>query len=263
MFATHTEPTVVPDDESSPQVDDISPLMYENHLTPPAGTLFFSKQAITIFENEDIKQRNSLGQTLRYETLTWRSDVYKYVTNAKPDEPDFQRRGGEIYVIFVHGGIAKPSGFIPGVGLEYMQTVKVPPSIIPVKHYPATGSGIQSGENWSYDIGFKQTMSMFNHGGNGVLDFQASYMEDFVRTKARQRGSELTDGVEFSVHFEPDVFGQWPVIGFSVFKCLDPGVFPVTFTFEASAGRRVGDTYHSSASTTRNVVIDFDFLSPR
>ncbi|KAF4594306.1 hypothetical protein EYR40_009109 [Pleurotus pulmonarius] len=221
MFATHTEPTVVPDDESSPQVDDISPLMYENHLTPPAGTLFFSKsypftlcedstdhlgsrQAITIFENEDIKQRNSLGQTLRYETLTWRSDVYKYVTNAKPDEPDFQRRGGEIYVIFVHGGIAKPSGFIPGVGLEYMQTVKVPPSIIPVKHYPATGSGIQSGENWSYDIGFKQTMSMFNHGGNGVLDFQASYMEDFVRTKARQRGSELTDGVEFSVHFEPD-----------------------------------------------------------
>ncbi|KDQ27119.1 hypothetical protein PLEOSDRAFT_158972 [Pleurotus ostreatus PC15] len=215
MSATHAESTLVPDDESRPQIDNISPLLYENHLTPPAGTLFFSKsQAIAIFENEDIKHRNVLGQTIRYETLTWRSDVYKYVTNAKPDDPDFQRRGGEIFVIFVH----------------------------PVKHYPATGSGIQSGENWTHKIGFKQTMSMFNHGGNGILDFQASYMEDFVRTKSQQRGSELTNGVEFSVHFEPDVFGQWPVIGFSVFKCLDPSAFPVTFTFEASAGRRVGDT---------------------
>ncbi|KAG9223593.1 hypothetical protein CCMSSC00406_0009224 [Pleurotus cornucopiae] len=143
------------------------------------------RQAISIFENEDIKHRNVLGQTIRCETLTWRSDVYKYVTNTKPDDHDFQRRGGEIYVIFVHGGVAKSLGVIRGVGFEYMQTVKVPPSIIPVKHYLATGSGIQPGENWSYEIGFKQTMSTFNHEGNGILDFQASYMEDFVTTKAQ------------------------------------------------------------------------------
>lgn len=32
-------------------------------------------------------------------------------------------------------------------------------------------------------------------------------MEDFARTKAQRRRSELTDGVEFSVHFEQDVSG--------------------------------------------------------
>lgn len=54
-------------------------------------------------------------------------------------------------------------------------------------------------------ISFKQSMSLFNNGGNNALDFVASYVEDFVRVKSQQRGSETNDGVYFSVSLDEDV----------------------------------------------------------
>lgn len=48
-------------------------------------------------------------------------------------------------------------------------------------------------------------MSMFNNGGNSMFDFVASYVEDFVRIKAQQRGAETTDGIYFSVSLDPFV----------------------------------------------------------
>ncbi|KAF4593416.1 hypothetical protein EYR38_009130 [Pleurotus pulmonarius] len=255
--------------------DSKSPRAYENHLTPPAGTVYFSKETITVFDNVDITRTNGLGQTIRYETITWRPKVYKYVTNTKPDDPDFQKHGGEIYIIIVHGGIAKAGAITSGIGYEYMQTIEAPPSMIPVKHYPATGSGTQSDENWSYQINYRQSMAMFNNGGNGTLDFDASYAEDFTRIKSQQRGAETTNGMYFSVSLNEDVFGEWPVIGLSVFKCLDTN-FPVSFSkwylihdvdfsldefiaFGASTGQRRDDVYYPDASISQDVVIDFDF----
>ncbi|KAF9501693.1 hypothetical protein BDN71DRAFT_477430 [Pleurotus eryngii] len=194
------------------------------------------------------------------QTLTWRTDVYKYVTRAKPDDANFQQEGGEIYIIMVHSGLSKTGGVTSSIGWEYVQTVKAPSSVIPVKQYPATNSGTQSGDNWSYNIGFKQTMPMFKNGANELLDFPASYTEDFVRNKSQQRGAEITNGVEFSVHLEEDVFGEWPVIAFSVFKCLDPSVFPVTFTFEATAGQRRNNVYTPQGTKlSKDVVVDFAF----
>ncbi|KAG9223647.1 hypothetical protein CCMSSC00406_0008530 [Pleurotus cornucopiae] len=223
---------------------------YENHLTPPAGTVFFSKETITVFDNVDITNTNIFGDIRRVETLTWRPEVYKYVTNARPDDPKFQQHGGEVYIILVHGGIARAGVFSSAIGYEYMQTIKVPSSVIPVKQFPASGSGTQSGDNWSYKIGFKQSMSLFNNGGNSAIDFDASYVEDFVRIKSQQRGSETDNGVYFSVSLDEDVYGEWPVIGLSVFKCMDTN-FPVTFTFEASTGQRRNDVYTPDDSISR------------
>ncbi|KAL4256255.1 hypothetical protein AB1N83_012573 [Pleurotus pulmonarius] len=88
-----------------------------------------------------------------------------------------------------------------------------------MRQYPASNSGTQSDDNWSYTIDFMNTMPMFSNGGNSVFDFEASYKEDF-----------------FAATAEPDEkIDDHTIIGLSVFKCLDPAVFPVTFTFEASA----------------------------
>lgn len=38
-----------------------------------------------------------------------------------------------------------------------------------------------------------------------MFDFVASYVEDFVRIKAQQRGAETTDGIYFSVSLDPFV----------------------------------------------------------
>lgn len=48
-------------------------------------------------------------------------------------------------------------------------------------------------------------MPMFSNGGNTVFDFEASYKEDFVRSKFKQTGIETNDGVEFAAVEPQDV----------------------------------------------------------
>lgn len=48
-------------------------------------------------------------------------------------------------------------------------------------------------------------MAMFNNGGNGTVDFDASYMEEVTRIKSQQRGAETTNGVYVSVSLNEDV----------------------------------------------------------
>lgn len=98
------------------------------------------RETITIFNNQQISVN-----ALHLETLTWRTDVYKYTTGARPDEPDFKRKGGEIYIIMVHAGTGRAPDVLPF--FELTRTVKVPPSIIPVKQYPASDSGTPSGSD--------------------------------------------------------------------------------------------------------------------
>lgn len=39
---------------------------------------------------------------------------------------------------------------------------------------------------------------MFSNGGNNIFDFEASYKNDFIRSKFQQTGEEVTGGVEFA-----------------------------------------------------------------
>lgn len=255
---TTTSPTVLDEVEKNPASGDITsevPVrIYVNRLTPPIGTSFFHKESITIFDNKQITNSGGLQ-----ETLTWRTDVYKYVTGARPDAPDFKAKGGEIYIIMVHGGTGHTRH--PSVinFNEYVRRVKAPSPIIPVKQYPASHSGTQSDDKWSYNINYSNTMPMFNNGGNGVFDFEAVYQEDFVRYRSKQTGFETTDSVEFAVIAGgmPAMSPDYSIIGLSVFKCLDPSAFPAKFNFEARAGNHVSTIDYGSIQ--RDVSISFDF----
>ncbi|KAF9493451.1 hypothetical protein BDN71DRAFT_1095348 [Pleurotus eryngii] len=130
---------------------------------------------------------------------------------------------------------------------------------LPVEQYPASHTETRSGDDWS--IGYTQTI----------------YHEDFTDYESQQTGAEMSGGVEFAVHFEKDVgFVDFPIAGFSVFKCFDPTIFPVTFTFEASTGVRRDDgvvpcfiarsvfhvvhrQYTPDACVIQDVPIDFKF----
>ncbi|KAF4604543.1 hypothetical protein EYR40_003317 [Pleurotus pulmonarius] len=218
------------------------------------SSFFLFRETLNIFSKQPI-----LVSEIPIETVTWRTEVYKYVTRVRPDDPNFKKNGGEIFIIMVHGGTSDLGPF-PLIKCE--KTIKVPSSIIPMRQYPASNSGTQSDDNWSYSIDFMNTMPMFSNGGNSVFDFEASYKEDFVRSKFKQTGTETTDGVQFAATAEPDEsqkIDDHTIIGLSVFKCLDPAVFPVTFTFEASArGEMVTVPIHRTIS--KKVTIDFDFF---
>ncbi|KAL4261931.1 DUF1769-domain-containing protein [Pleurotus pulmonarius] len=243
--------TVTDDVETKSISDDIVPFKYSNRLTPPIGTTFFHKESVTIFNDEKI----SVGR-LHLETVTWRTDVYKYATGARPDQPDFKKKGGEIYIIIVHTGTGRGPDVLPF--FEFTRTVKVPSSITPMKQYPASDSGTPSGDDLAYKIDYSNAMAMFKDGGNSSFPFDAAYEEDYVRHQGEQTGVEITDGVQFEViprvpfHYSY----TYPIIGLSVFKCLEPSAFPATFTFRAGAGWP-GSSRHSSIS--KDVSISFDF----
>ncbi|KAF4573603.1 hypothetical protein EYR36_008121 [Pleurotus pulmonarius] len=74
-----------------------------------------------------------------------------------------------------------------------------------MKQYPSSNSGIQTGDNWSYNIDYTSTMPMFNNGGNGAFDFEASYKEDFVLSRLKQTGAVVANGVEFATIDPQDV----------------------------------------------------------
>ncbi|KAF7436093.1 hypothetical protein PC9H_002919 [Pleurotus ostreatus] len=223
--------------------------IYANHLAPPITTSFFHKQTINVFDNYQIQDGSRI-----LETLTWRTDVYKYVTRARPDDPNFKQNGGEIYIIMAHEGTCLMGR--PLILPAYLKTVKVPSSIMPVRQFPANDSGIQSGDDWSYNIDYANTMPMFNQGGNNVFDFEASFKEDFVRSKCKQIGEETSDGLVFGVVEPRAISINYPVKGLSVFKCLDPTIFPVNITFEAS----VRDGGNVLGSISKEVTIPFDFF---
>lgn len=48
-------------------------------------------------------------------------------------------------------------------------------------------------------------MPMFNNGGNGAFEFEASYKEDFVLSRAKQTGAVIASGVEFATIDPQDV----------------------------------------------------------
>ncbi|KAF9492214.1 hypothetical protein BDN71DRAFT_1509681 [Pleurotus eryngii] len=172
----------------------------------------------------------------------------------RPDDPNFKQNGGEISIFMVHGGTSE-TGALPK--FKDSKKIKVLPSIIPMKQYPASNSGVQSGDDWSYNIDYTNVMPMFSNGGNAVFDFEASYKEDFVRSKFKQTGIEMNDSVEFVAVEPQDVrlkIDDHPIIGLSVFKCLDPAGFPVTFTFEAAVMERGSQEYRERR---------FEVLSPK
>ncbi|KAG9223472.1 hypothetical protein CCMSSC00406_0006964 [Pleurotus cornucopiae] len=237
---------------------------YVNNLSPPVGTSYDEQETINVFENKILSFWENPRGLWKTEQLTWNVDLYKYVTGAKPSDPNFRQNGGMIYIVMVHGGIANNQD---NARLnQYGYRVTVPSTLNTVLHYPATGSGTPDGANWDYTISFKQNMPMFNNGGNSPFNFQAEYQRNFTRILVEQEGTVTPTGVEFSweYHKTLGLGGSWPINGLTLFKTQDPTIFPVTMKFEAWVYERLGvrpgyERYVGNAST--DVSVDFKFTA--
>lgn len=101
------------------------------------------RETHTIFDQEWIYSENpSLRMLLAL--LTWRVDVYTYVSNAMPDDPLFSEKNGSILVVFVHSGMVENTG--PGPCETSLRIETLPEAtIIPQTQLPPQDSGVPSG----------------------------------------------------------------------------------------------------------------------
>ncbi|KAF4568252.1 hypothetical protein EYR40_010350 [Pleurotus pulmonarius] len=189
-------------------------------------------QTTTLFDNEQFtatifgsswSEAESLVQT-----LTWKVDIYTYITGAWPDQPQFEADGGAVMVVIVHSGHLS---FDCRKGHSTYRVTATPP-VAAQKQLPPTGSGVKNEDywNWNYSISYQEVMNMFDNGGNGTLDFDARYKEDFSRREPLT-GITLSNGVEFGTKFESDNTDppKFNLAGVSIFRANTPDAFPAKF----------------------------------
>ncbi|KAF4586358.1 hypothetical protein EYR38_010634 [Pleurotus pulmonarius] len=201
----------------------------------PSGRVALSWQTATLFDNEQFTATIfgsswSEAEAL-VQTLTWKVDIYTYITGARPDQPQFEADGGAVMVI-VHSGHLS---FDCRKGHSTYR-VTAPPPVAAQKQLPPTGSGVKNEDYWNYSISYQEVMNMFNNGGNGTLDFDARYKEDFSRREPLT-GMTLSNGVEFGTKFESDNADppKFNLAGVSIFRANTPDAFPAKFSFEANS----------------------------
>lgn len=153
------------------------------------------------------------GQT--YANVTWSFNYYLYVTGARPDDPDFAKRG-QVYIVFVHtGSIDVKSSAFDTLSLTLTATSE---HCTASSQLPESGSGEQVGTSKDYKcrsyepstfamlnnehsdlMDFDQTMNMFKNNGNEAMDppFDARYQKDIITKDSKQRGTTREKSVEF------------------------------------------------------------------
>ncbi|KAJ8690881.1 hypothetical protein PTI98_012278 [Pleurotus ostreatus] len=212
---------------------------YISELTPPTGTMFFKRETHTILDQEWIYSENpSLRMLLAM--LTWRVDVYTYVTNAMPNDPFFSEKNGSILVVFVHSGMVGNAG--PGTCDTTLRVECLAESaIIPQAQLPPQDSGVPAGRRiLNYTISYEERLSMFNNGGNGVFDFYARYKEDFSRRNSEQISRVIPNGCELGVKTPTKSDEYLKIAGVSIFHTADPKGFPAYFDLRANVVCAIG-----------------------
>ncbi|KAF9491662.1 hypothetical protein BDN71DRAFT_1510139 [Pleurotus eryngii] len=236
-----------------------TPREYINQLTPPIGTSFFKRQTVTLFDDERFYAiifgtPEVDGQAL-VQTLTWKVDIYTYVTGARPDQEQFEANGGSVMVVMVHSGHLS---FDSRKGRSIYR-VTAPTSVVSQKQLPPTGSGIKNEDYWNYNISYQEVMNMFNNGGNGTLNFDAKYKEDFSR-KDPLTGVTLSSGVQFGTEFESNNtdLPAFNLAGVSIFRSNSPDAFPANFTFEADSAWILVDDLGFASNKKVQVEVDIN-----
>ncbi|KAF9500000.1 hypothetical protein BDN71DRAFT_1256230 [Pleurotus eryngii] len=210
-----------------------SPREYINQLSPPPGVMHCGLKTVAIFEDEYFISNQFSNLVLQI--LTWKVDIYTYVTGAMPDDPNFESNGGSVMIVMVHSGVLLFNSLSMGGGSLYR--VNAPVSVEPKRQLPPTNSGIGNGDYWNYTISYQELMHLFNNGGNSTIDFNALYKEDFSR-RQKQSGLVTSIGVEFGITFtehEPNNLTQQNLAGVSIFRATNLSAFPLTFSFDAYA----------------------------
>ncbi|KAL0957902.1 hypothetical protein HGRIS_000083 [Hohenbuehelia grisea] len=231
--------------ETSAHPSTVDPRKYENNLEPPLGTMFFNTKRHNIFDRKllhAVRPHKSLEASwIPAYTLTWDVQVYKYAVNGDPQDADFAKNGGQIYVIMVHSGTIECNDYDGQIGVRF--EFEVAPhdeqrNVVPLHQFPTTGSGQKDDKNTLYEIDFKQTFQMINNGGSDAFSFNASYNETFTRVKTVQTGDKTATSVRFKINPLEDPKDStipWntthQIHAFSVFTSQNLGDWPRKFDF--------------------------------
>ncbi|KAF4605426.1 hypothetical protein EYR40_004210 [Pleurotus pulmonarius] len=258
-MAEETQDT--PEISDAPQTSDItlpepSVLLYVDHLRPPIGTSYFKRDTVTLLDNVAIQKD---GQT--YANISWSFNYYLYVTGARPDDPDFPKRG-QVYVVFVHtGSIDVKRSRFDTLSLTLATTSE---HCTANSQLPETGSGEQVGtsKDYKYLMDFDQTMNMFKNNGNQVMDppFEARYQRDFIAKDSKQRGITREKSVEFGASNGWFYDQSVPIYGFSVFQSDSVSDVPYQFTGSATISEG-SSTKYSTPDPQATLSIDLKFDS--
>ncbi|KAF4593601.1 hypothetical protein EYR40_008388 [Pleurotus pulmonarius] len=205
----------------------------DNELVPPLGTVYYSCQTITIFDNATFILP-VLGRTpMTWGTVSWSSDVYTYGTGGvPPTDDDFAHKGGLIYLVTVHRVTVSAPSFIGSE--DSWGTMKFSldwhdPDLRPVYQLPSTGSEVISGGSYNYEIDFLQAMQMLKDSGNQETTFNARYKQTFSLIQAKQTGVAAS-GAEFQIKTTGDTrehdFTQ--TYSLSMLTHPNPSQFPIS-----------------------------------
>ncbi|KAJ8468994.1 hypothetical protein ONZ45_g17040 [Pleurotus djamor] len=213
-------------------------------LTPPIGTSYW--------KSIPFKWNSSISDVGNAE---WNVEIYVYVSSAAPDDPQFTSKGGRITIVMVHTGYFETNHSI-NKGLKFIHNVVPSVSTVYREQCPPDWSGEVIGniddERRRYHVDFKDSLPMFNNGGNGEFVFDAHYYIEYERKDTTQGGSSMTDGLQFDVTANVKLSNPVtiPIHGLSVFKFGDTSAFPMTFSMKIGYGAWLGP---------KTVNIDLDF----
>ncbi|KAG9222121.1 hypothetical protein CCMSSC00406_0009572 [Pleurotus cornucopiae] len=139
-------------------------------LTPPPGTLYHQLKQFDIYDNEVVVSNF---------TLTWQAEIHVYVAGGiKPDDPDFEAKGGAIYVVVCHTGSLEVAEKAYG-DLTFVCGIDDADGR-PYLHFPLSNAFRKTDDPKAvtYSFDFSQTFQMLKD--NAPLSFNAQYSIDFT-----------------------------------------------------------------------------------
>ncbi|KAJ8468993.1 hypothetical protein ONZ45_g3639 [Pleurotus djamor] len=218
-------------EEPAPAPSDPNPRDTIYSLTPPIGTVFWKRVPF-----QWISSRDDVGRA------EWNVEIYVYVSSARPDDPQFTAKGGRITVLMVHSGYFETTQTVRK-GLKFMHNILSSANPVYRAQFPPDWSGEVIGdikdERRRYRIGYKESLPMFNNGGNDQFTFDAAYNNEYDRKNTTQGGSNITGGLVFDVtaNVELSRGTNIPIHAFSVFNYSTVSAFPVTYTMRIGYGQ--------------------------
>ncbi|KAJ8487061.1 hypothetical protein ONZ45_g14465 [Pleurotus djamor] len=219
-------------DEDQEQYDAVErgPRALHTQLIPPDNTNYWGKQTLTILNNAPVTWTNGVSAG----TVTWNVDVYKYVSGAGLDDPNFASKG-EIVLLFVHSGTVRLGSIY--YERQFHVSVGAGPGITAVKQAPPYG--VQSGQYYDHTIDYRETLQLRRNNGTELFPWEVIYYETFSRGQyAQQTGHtpghlEAESAVAYMKNARSLILAVPnvdPDAGISVFKSNNPARFPVQFS---------------------------------
>ncbi|KAJ8517630.1 hypothetical protein ONZ45_g5197 [Pleurotus djamor] len=141
-------------------------------LTPPSGTSFFKREEIKIL---DYQKRPDHGE------VRWSATLYKYCIGAPPTDPEFEKKGGAVVLVFIHHGFVFDDSndwtmqkFTTEFDLRDAQLLRV----LPMSLTSSETTGYKAHIN---ETNFQMDLPMYKNRGHESFVFSAKFRESFAR----------------------------------------------------------------------------------